>query len=186
MRNGLLAGAALAGLCAPAQGAQPVSVRTCAIVEGVAPGTRLTAEMRADYVVYDIRQGMGREGNLPELFRVKGVGTLRVDLVVPASGRARLPGAEIRFGQPLEPVPPGMAALIELPLRYEISCDGSSPACTPRAGAPSSSLRASTPPAGGFSACLQFRRGAAQGEVFVGVARDCEDPRKGASLEVWR
>ncbi|MBK9967603.1 MAG: hypothetical protein IPP07_23095 [Holophagales bacterium] len=181
MKVRLLAGLVLAGLTLPAEGVPPVSMRARVIVEGVAPGTRLTAEMRADYVVYDISRGLGRAGELPEVFRMKGAGALRVDLVVPASGRARPAGARIRFERPLDPVPPGMAALVELPVQYSIECGGASPGCRPRDGNPSFSLRAPSKAGEALSPCLQFRAGPSSRDVFVGVGAGCDDPRKGSS-----
>ncbi len=179
MRGRLLTGISVAMLCLSAQGTPPVSMKVSALVDGVQRGTHLTAEMRADYVLLDLTPGSGKPGQPSEVLRMKGVGVLRIDVTVPASGKARpKTTAEILFDKPLSPAPAGMAAIMEFPIHYSLTCGPSSPDCGARTRDSTFAMKVPPDPAQSFSPCLQFRRGMNASDVLVAIGPDCEDPRK--------
>ena len=155
--------------------AQPTTVLLKTLVTDVPPGTHITVEARAKYVIVDPK-GEGAKPNEPtDVFHLDGTGVLRWDFTVGPSGTTNQGHAEFHFPKPLVSAPSGLLAILEFPAKYSIVCPATGPSCTSRTRQIAFGIPIRSDVSRTLTPCLQFRGG--PHGVFVGIAPDCTDPR---------
>ena len=166
----------LAAVTAWAGGSTAITLTTTVV--DLPPGTRVSLRMQSRYVLLDLSSAHGGSvsaDSIPEAYSLAGSGVFKWEFTVPANGHVPAQTFVFGFNKRLLSAPKGMAAVVLFPTTYTITCPAGNATCQSRTRDVSFGLNLREDAAPALSRCLQLRGG--ERGVFVGLGKDCSDPR---------